>query len=104
MCRPDMETYWGWQDSSNPDLLPCCPLMSLLLNRVLLLIGRVVAEATDPFVGTRHEGRGGVVQRRHVPPQAANFKACARYGWTNTDRYADPGRSVYQFVTRVREN
>lgn len=36
--------------------------------------------------------------------QAANEKACQLYGWTITDRYADPGRSASRFAKRAREN
>jgi DNA invertase Pin-like site-specific DNA recombinase len=35
---------------------------------------------------------------------AANEKACDRYGWQITARYADPGRSASRFATRAREN
>ncbi len=44
-------------------------------------------------------------RERSVTQQlSANEKACARYGWTISARYADPGRSASRFATRAREN
>jgi site-specific DNA recombinase len=54
-------------------------------------------------VKTEREDRAN--RERSVDQQLAeNEKAAARYGWTITARYADPGRSASRFATRVREN
>jgi site-specific DNA recombinase len=60
------------------------------------LYGRVSRVKTD---------RDRADRERSVDQQLAeNEKACARYGWVITARYADPGRSASRFATRVREN
>ncbi len=60
------------------------------------LYGRVSRLKTDADRADRE---------RSVDQQlAANEKACVRYGWQVTDRYADPGRSASRFAKRAREN
>ena len=58
---------------------------------------RVSRVADD--VADQRERERSVEQQR-----VANEQACTRYGWTITERYADPGRSASRFATRAREN
>jgi site-specific DNA recombinase len=42
--------------------------------------------------------------RSVIQQDEANTRACARYGWPVTERYADPGRSASRFSRRARED
>ncbi|HEX6403554.1 MAG TPA: recombinase family protein, partial [Pseudonocardiaceae bacterium] len=67
------------------------------ITRTAATYERVSRVADD--VADRRERERSVEQQR-----VANEQACSRYGWTITERYADPGRSASRFATRVREN